>query len=35
VLQSFEPAFAGGSRPINFALAQAYRVVYVRQRPFL
>jgi hypothetical protein len=27
VLQSFEPAFAGGSRPRNAALAQAYRVI--------
>lgn len=35
VLQSFEPAFAGGSSPENFALAQAYRVVYVRQRPII
>jgi len=35
VLQSFEPAFAGGSRLGDFALAQAYRVVYVRQRPLL
>ena len=26
-LQSFEPAFAGGSRPRNAALAQAYRVI--------
>jgi len=35
VLQSFEPAFAGGSRLGDFALAQAYRVVYVRQRPII
>ena len=27
VLLSFEPAFAGGSRPRNAALAQAYRVI--------
>jgi len=27
VLRSFEPAFAGGSRPRNAALAQAYRVI--------
>ena len=27
VLPSFEPAFAGGSRPRNAALAQAYRVI--------
>ncbi len=27
VLPGFEPAFAGGFRPGNFALAQAYRVI--------
>jgi len=27
VLPGFEPAFAGGSRPRNAALAQAYRVI--------
>ena len=27
VMQCFEPAFAGGSRPRNAALAQAYRVI--------
>jgi len=29
VLPSFEPAFAGGSRPRNAALAQAYRVISI------
>jgi hypothetical protein len=32
VLQSFEPAFAGGSRPRNAALAQAYRVISIGVR---
>jgi hypothetical protein len=35
VLQSFEPAFAGGSSLENFALAQAYRVVSVKLRPVI
>ena len=29
VLRSFEPAFAGGSRSRNAALAQAYRVISI------
>jgi len=32
VLLSFEPAFAGGSRPRNAALAQAYRVISIGVR---
>ena len=32
VLRSFEPAFAGGSRPRNAALAQAYRVISIGVR---
>lgn len=35
VPQSFEPALAGGSRPGNAALAQAYRVVSIGDKdPF-
>ncbi len=34
VLRSFEPAFAGGLRLRNAALAQAYRVISVRQMPY-
>jgi hypothetical protein len=34
VLPSFEPAFAGGLLPRNAALAQAYRVISVRSKPF-
>ena len=33
VLRGFEPAFAGGPRPRNAALALAYRVVPERLRP--
>jgi len=35
VLQSFEPAFAGGFLPRNFALAQAYRVIPVRSESYM
>ena len=35
VLRSFEPAFAGGPRLRNAALAQAYRVISVRLKPDL
>ena len=34
VLRGFEPAFAGGLRPGNAALALAYRVVAERWKPF-
>ena len=33
VLQGFEPAFAGGPLLENAALAQAYRVIFVRSKP--
>lgn len=33
VLRGFEPAFAGGLRPGNAALALAYRVVFERLKP--
>ena len=35
VLLGFEPASAGGPRPRNAALAQAYRVVPVRWKPLM
>ncbi len=35
VLQSFEPAFAGGFWRRSFALAEAYRVTSVMAEPFL